>query len=129
MDSARMSCASLIKNIYIIKFTIISLLQLNQFFCDASCLSVCLDIGIVVGIGAERAALHGLGYDIAHLQETAAVFQEGSIDYLVGSIDDAWHVATLPDGFEGQRQTAELLEVGLKELQRMGKQIKAVATQ
>ena len=42
---------------------------------------------------------------------------ERLIHNLVGGIHDAWHVATAMDGVEGQLQTAELLDVGLQELQ------------
>ena len=79
---------------------------------------------------AEGAALHGLGNDVAHLQEPAAVFQKGAVDDFVGSIDDARHVAALLDGLECQCQTAELLEVRLHEVELLdGEEVQAVATQ
>ena len=85
-------------------------------FCNATCLGIRFYIDVVVGILAEHSALHGLGNDVAHLKETATVFQEAAIHDFVGGIHDARHVTALVDGLEGQCQTTELLQVRLEEL-------------
>ena len=51
---------------------------------------------------------------------------EGLVDHLVGRVQYAGHVSAACDGLEGESQTAELLQVGLEELQRMGEQVEAV---
>ena len=66
----------------------------------------------------------------AHLEEAAAVLEEGAVDHLVGGIDDTRHVAALSQCLVGHCQTAELLEVGLEKLQMLGlEEIQPIATQ
>ena len=97
--------------------------------CNAAGLSIGGYIGIVVGISGEGTAHHGLADDVAHLQESATVLKKGTVDDFVGSIDDSRHIAAFLDGFESQGQTAELLQVGFKELQFLSEEVKALAAE
>ena len=69
---------------------------------------------------------HGLLYDVAHVGERAAVFEESAVDHLVGRIYDARHVAALAYRLESQGQTAELVKVRLEKLKRLLEQVKAL---
>ena len=97
---------------------------------DVAGFGVGLEVGVEGGGGGEGGALHGLADDVGHLRERAVVVAEGLVDDLVGGIDDAGHVAASVDGIEGELQAAELLGVGLQELQGMAlEQVEARAVE
>ena len=81
--------------------------------------TACLGIGgyivLVGGLGDEGHALHGVLYDVAHLQEPYALFEEGCHTYLIGCIEDTGHVAATLEGLEGEGEVAETYGVGLLE--------------
>lgn len=86
-------------------------------------LLVCCHISIVSRVWVERHTAHCLLYNIAHLQESATIFKKAAVHNLVGGIDNARHIAAFPYRFERQAKTAELLRVGLEELQRMAEKV------
>lgn len=90
---------------------------MHQLCGYAASLSICLQINIEIRVAIKGGLCHCFFDDIRHLQETTLSLAEAGIYYLIGSIHDARHIATLLDGIKGKLQTLELLVIRLKELQ------------
>ena len=101
---------------------------------NASCLCVRSYIVVVCRLCDECGTLHRSLDDVCHLQESAAVVAERLIHHFVGSVHDTRHVATATYRLVCHCETAELLHVGLEELEwltegkKFTKQMKRVKT-
>ena len=87
---------------------------------------VCTDEVVVRRVGDDGRAPDGLSDDVGHLEEATLVLEEPTVHDLVGGVEDTGHIATTLDGLESQRQTTELVQIGLKELQRVMEQIETL---
>ena len=91
----------------------------KAFRCYAASLRISVEKVFQSWLLYECGLLHGVCYDVAHLQEAASVLAECFVDNFICCVHDARHIAPKPKRFVSHGKAAELLHVWFVELKRV----------